>query len=72
MVAHVVMLLDIVGHEEPTCSRALGMESGDIKDEQITASSFSIGHEPFRARLNLDYNGELYLFLSMYFQENIL
>ncbi|KAI0217532.1 hypothetical protein LSAT2_030698 [Lamellibrachia satsuma] len=43
----------LCGYEEPACSRPLGMESGDIKDAQITASSSTHGHEPFKARLNL-------------------
>ncbi|KAI0236285.1 hypothetical protein LSAT2_013138 [Lamellibrachia satsuma] len=43
----------LCGYEEPACSRPLGMESGNIKDAQITASSSTHGHEPFKARLNL-------------------
>ena len=35
------------------------MESGDIKDEQITASASLTGHEPHRARLNEDPDGKL-------------
>ena len=38
-------------------ARALGMESGDIKDDQITASSFYGGRKPWRGRL---YNGNFW------------
>lgn len=35
------------------CSQPLGMESGKIKNEQITASTFLKHHEPYEGRLNL-------------------
>ena len=35
------------------------MESGDIKDEQITASSYITVYEPHRARLNEEFEGKL-------------
>ena len=38
------------------------MESGDIKDEQITASASLTGYEPHRARLNEEADGKLKLF----------
>ena len=47
------------GYVEPACSRALGMESGYIKDEQITASASLTGYEPHRARLNEESDGKL-------------
>uniref|UniRef100_A0A8D1FE59 Coagulation factor V n=1 Tax=Sus scrofa TaxID=9823 RepID=A0A8D1FE59_PIG len=49
--------LELQGCEVNGCSTPLGMESGNIKNEQITASSFKKSWwgdywEPFRARLN--------------------
>ena len=41
------------------------MESGDIKDAQITASSSLNGHEPFKARLNLVSDSKLSLHASV-------
>ena len=35
------------------CSQPLGMESGKIKNEQITASTFLKHYEPYEGRLNL-------------------
>ena len=35
-------------------SHALGMENGEIKDHQITASSFSDNFQPWQGRLNKD------------------
>ncbi|XP_078665898.1 lactadherin-like [Branchiostoma floridae x Branchiostoma belcheri] len=40
---------------EEVCTYPLGMESGAIPDDSITASSWytlSVGHEPYRGRLN--------------------
>ncbi len=55
-------------YTEPSCSKALGMESGDIKDDQITASSSRTSESsPHRARLNNDLAGrnhELVIFVN--------
>lgn len=38
----------------PVCDKALGMETGEIPDDQITASSSQVEHEPSRGRLNFE------------------
>ena len=45
-IKNAILFLDL-----PHCNAPLGMENGKISDTRITASSFSPGNEPARARL---------------------
>ncbi|XP_078597656.1 lactadherin-like [Branchiostoma floridae x Branchiostoma japonicum] len=49
-----VLLAMAAGGTAQDCTAPLGMESGAIPDDSITASSYwnEIGHEPYRGRLN--------------------
>lgn len=48
------MISSLLSHCHLDCKKALGMESGAIKDDQLTASSqFGERNAPSRARLNI-------------------
>lgn len=38
-------------HTDSTCDEALGMTDGSIENDQIVASSYSVGSEPHEGRL---------------------